>query len=394
MDPATEENTNGKRVKFAQAESPSGLKQGTAVSCAKLTASICIASLPDAIKPLAQHYFSKFLASKIELLGLVNTKTRLANADYVPTSARFKFELKASTRVKEQAAAELTTLTDDTTYILEIFKNDLKLRVVKLVKLETKVLTEMMQFDTCIAIGALGTAIALHHFGVDNDKARTLIISTLEQDSDLLKHYRVNDVDSIETVLQKFFGDIKSATADPLDIHVVGTLSQEQKDSVESAVPSLTALIEALFARSWDNYLARKAELLRHVAVRSYVEENMREDATADVAMDLEDITVNSKKLGDLVAAQVNSSTRKLQQEISRLQKAVPKKQSGAQKSSAANKSKKKTDQKTTPRGGTNAQKAAAAARDSNAARQKTAAGKSKKEKKKANSNRKPRARS
>ena len=87
--------------------------------------------------------------------------------------------------------------------------------------------------------------------------------------------------------------------AHPLDTHIVGTLSQEQKDSVKSAVLlSLAGLIEALFARSWDNYLAWKDEILRHVAVRSFVEENLREDVTADVAMELEDITVKSKKLG------------------------------------------------------------------------------------------------
>jgi hypothetical protein len=320
----------------------------------------------------------------------VTNKTRLANADYVPTSARFKFQLKASTRVQEQAAAELKTLTDDSDYILEAFKNDLKKRVVKLVDLETKVLIDIMQFDFCIGIGALGTAIALHHFGADNDKARTLVISTLEQNIGLLKHYRVRDDESDDTIIHKFFCDIKAATSDPIDTHIVGTLSQEQVDSVESAVPSLAGLLEALFARSWDTYLARKSELLRHVAVRSFVEENLREDATSDVAMDLEDITVNSKKLGDLVTAQVNAGTKKLQQKIDRLEKAVPKNQSGAQQSSAA-KLKKKKDQKATQKRGTNAQKAAAAARDSTAAKQKTAAGKNKKGKKNGNTSRKSR---
>jgi len=39
--------------------------------------------------------------------------------------------------------------------------------------------------------------------------------------------------------------------------------SQEQLNSVESAVPSSAGLLRALFARSWDTTsLARKAELL------------------------------------------------------------------------------------------------------------------------------------
>jgi len=40
----------------------------------------------------------------------------------------------------------------------------------------------MMQFDMCITIDdALGIATALHHFGASNNKARTLVVMTLEQ---------------------------------------------------------------------------------------------------------------------------------------------------------------------------------------------------------------------
>jgi hypothetical protein len=393
MDPATEENQNGKRVKFAQNAGPSRTAPRTAISCAKLTASITIASLPEAITPLAEHYFSKFLASKIELLSLTTNKARLANADFVPTSARFKFQLKASTRVQEQAAAELKTLTDDSDYILEIFKNDIKNRVVKLVDLEIKILTDVMQFEMCVAIGALGIATALHHFGADTRKARTLVITTLEQNIGLLKHYHIHNEADVETDLQVFFGDLKAATNDPDDVHVVGTLSQEHLDSVAAAAPTYTGLLEALFVRSWDNYLARKAELHRQLAVKHFVEENLRENITADVAMELEDITVNSKNLGELVTAQVNAGTKKLQAKIARLELSIPKNQTGAQKSSAV-KEKKKKDQKASLKKGANARQAAAADKDTAAVNDKPATGKNKKGKKKGNSNRKQRPRS
>jgi hypothetical protein len=392
MDPATEENPNGKRVKFAQTAGLPRSTPSTAISSAKLSASITIASLPEAIKPLAEHYFSKFLASKIELLRLVNNKARLANADFVPTSARFKFQLKASTRVQEQAAAELKTLTDDSDYILEIFKNDVKKKVVKLVDLEIKILTDVMQFEMCVAIGALGIATALHHFGPDNHKARSLVVTTLEQNIGLLKHYCIHNEDDVDTDLQVFFADLKTATNDPVDTHIVGTLSQEYTDAVAPAVPSYAGLLEALFVRSWDTYLARKADLHRQLAVKNFVEENLRENITADVAMDLEDITVNSKKLGELVTAQVNAGTKKLQAKIARLEQSIPKNQTGAQKSSAV-KEKNKKDQKTTQKKGPNAQQAAAAAKDTAAVNGKPATGKNKKGKKKRNTNRKPRPR-
>ena len=49
-------------------------------------------------------------------------------------------------------------------------------------------LTKMMQFDMCIAIGALGIATALQHFGANNNKACTLVLMTLEQNIGILKH--------------------------------------------------------------------------------------------------------------------------------------------------------------------------------------------------------------
>jgi hypothetical protein len=381
MNPATEDNQNGKRVRFAQTADSSGSAPSTAISCAKMAASITIASLPDAIIPLAEHYFSKFLTSKVELLALVNTKARLANNDFYPTSARFKFELKASVRVQEQASAELLTLTDDSKYILEIFKNDVKLRVVKLVNLEIKVLTETMQYDMCVAIGALGMATSLHYFGPDPLKARTLVLTTIEEKNGLLKHCGIHDDDVAADPLV-FFSDLSSATNDPDGMHTVGSLSQESKEAVATAVPIFSGLLEALFVRSWDNYLVRKAEIHRQLAVKKFVDENMLENATADIAMELEDITLNSKKLGELVSAQVTAGTKKLQAKIARLENALPKNQTGAQKSSAAKK-KKKTDQKTTPKVNAAARKAAAAAKDTAAAKGKSDSGTNKTRKKK-----------
>ena len=119
----------------------------------------------------------------------------------------------------------------------------------------------------CVAIGALGIATALHNFGTDTHKARTLVLTTLEQNIGLLKHYSVHNEDDVDTDLQVFFGDLKSATNDPADMHIIGTLGQEHMAAVASAIPSYTSLLEALFVRSWDTYLARKAELFRQLEV-------------------------------------------------------------------------------------------------------------------------------
>jgi hypothetical protein len=188
MDTATDTNNSTKRVRFNQASTSKKSMPSTAISCAKFSASVTIASLPDAITPLAEHYFTKFLALKVELQQLASTKARLANADFVPTSARFKLKLEASARVKEQATAELRTLTDDSEYILAIFKADIKKRINRLVDLEIKVATDELQQTFCFAAGAIGIAMALHHFGVDEARTKPLVITTFETNEELLKH--------------------------------------------------------------------------------------------------------------------------------------------------------------------------------------------------------------
>jgi hypothetical protein len=106
MDTATENKNKGKCVRIAQE------KTSAAIDCAKFTASIASASLPDAIKALAEeHCFAKFIALKVEELHkLAASKAKLANDDFVPICAPEKFKLAASGRVKEQAPAKLTTL--------------------------------------------------------------------------------------------------------------------------------------------------------------------------------------------------------------------------------------------------------------------------------------------
>jgi hypothetical protein len=104
--------------------------------------------------------------------------------------------------------------------------------------------------------------------------------------------------------------------------------------------------------------------------------------------MELEDITVNSQKLADFVCTKVNDGTRKLQAQVSRLEKSNPKNRNGAQKSGAMNKTKK--DQKTSNAKKTTAAaapKAAAAVKGSN--KDKQSSGKSKKGRKRTATNRK-----
>jgi hypothetical protein len=195
-------------------------------------------------------------------------------------------------------------------------------------------------------------------------------------------------IDNVDADPSVFFSDLSSAANDPDGMHTVGSLSQESKEAVATAVPIYSGLLEALFVGSWDDHLVRKAEMHRQLAVKKFVDENMLENATANVAMELEDMTLNSKSL-------VNSSPlRSLQEQKSSKQK-LPALKMPFQKNRLAlrnpappktttkNNKKKKLDQKTTPKVNAAAQKAAAAAKDAAAAKGKSDSGTNKTRKKK-----------
>jgi hypothetical protein len=124
-----------------------------------MAASVTIASLPTAIKSLASKYHQQFLQLRI----LESTESRLAKEDFEPHSTCFKSDLKASTRVKEQAGNEYTTLASRANLALHVFKSAAKRQIVALVELEIKTIKTAISKLYCQAIGTLAIACCIHH---------------------------------------------------------------------------------------------------------------------------------------------------------------------------------------------------------------------------------------
>jgi hypothetical protein len=160
-------------------------------------------------------------------------------------------------------------------------------------------------------------------------------LQSLESHDELLKHYGLINTSSAGNLsdLQMFISDLKLATNDPDEAHILGSNSDTHVlgDVAPVVEQDYKCLLEALFVRSWDVYLARTTEIARQLEVKNFVTECLPEDAISDVAMELEEITINSQKLGDLVQSKVAEGTRKLQAKLAHLEKTIPKKQKGAQ---------------------------------------------------------------
>jgi hypothetical protein len=114
--------------------------------------------LPSAIKTLAYKANAKFLELRIHLRTLASTRARLLQHDFIPHSARIKFELNASKRVKEQAGAEYQALAKRKSYALAIFQNTVKQNVSRVVNLEIKVCKDKVANEFCKGVLAIAGA--------------------------------------------------------------------------------------------------------------------------------------------------------------------------------------------------------------------------------------------
>jgi hypothetical protein len=114
--------------------------------------------------------------------------------------------------------------------------------------------------------------------------------------------------------------------------------------AADAAEASFKDLLHAIFCRSWTTYTKAKEETLCQLELQEFDESQLKEQATAPVAMDVVLITTDSPELADAVKAQVARHTKNLQSQVSRLTNKINKLEnmpSGAPKSRAQPKKKK-----------------------------------------------------
>jgi hypothetical protein len=336
---------------------------------AKLPLTVALASLPPPIKSLAIKYNSTFLKLRIDLRNLETTHSRLAKEEFIPHSARFKFDLNASERVKEQASEQYKALVEQADVALLLFKHAAKKQIVRLVELEILTTKQAIAKLFCDATGILACAFAIHHPAMDNFRAPALIYLVFDRHHQRLLEFSELPPESP----QEFFNLLHEVHPVPSGIYESETLDIDVISVVEPAEESFKDLLDALFYRCWSAYLVAKTTVVRNLELQEFCEERLKEQATATVAMDLDAVTVDSPELAQAVQDLVSTNTKSLQAQVTRLtnklnQLTVQKNQSpGANGSSARSKKKKDSSHQAIarPRPKANAQKAAAVANGS-----------------------------
>jgi hypothetical protein len=370
MDPATETNNNGKRVRIAPSTASPAQ---SAVEKAKFAVAVALTTLPSAIKTLAYKYNAKFLELRIHLRTLDSTKSRLLQEDFIPHSARINFELNASKRVQEQAGAEYQALAEQASYALAIFKNTIKQKIARVVDLEIQVCKDEIAREFCKAVFAIAGAFAINHPHLDVANTRDLIYLVFE------KHFAVLLEFTELPDAQSFFNLFKTATELNEEAHEHATLSLDRQHPVEPGEEPLRNLLEALFVQSWNAYLGVKAEQQRQLDLQEFLEVSLKTTATEVVAMELDSLTLESPELQEFVNSAIAAKTKGLQTQVSKLNNQLNAKNQnkGAKKPGAQPQKQKGKRNQTTrkPRSdaATDDRKVAAAAKGSTDAKKKSA---------------------
>jgi hypothetical protein len=318
MDPATDRNqqrekrartTDPPKVSF-EPKLPNGLRP---IDAADRIATTVIKSLPLTIKPLAEYHFSVFLKHRMDLAQLYYTKMKLTNEDFTPRSARFKFILGTSDRVKEKAAEAFDSLVQKTNTALRDLTWDLKTHISATLDLDIKLLKEETRNEFCCAMMALAGSFAICK-GLTKSQTQNLVFFTINLHHETLFKWT-------ELTQETFLPTLKAAIRDITPDAQFGQLTEETAAEIREYEPRFSSILNNLFAKSWDAYLSTEAAMKLEAELKSFVETHMKEQKTSQTAMDLENDNLTQDAVKDLIADGVAKATRPMQRELESLKK-------------------------------------------------------------------------
>jgi hypothetical protein len=343
--PATEDQTR-KRVRITD---PAELSTITRSSVTLDFALRSFASLPTPIKSLATHYTEKLTKLQNKARQRSITIEKMAEDTFIPTSARIKFELGATQKVKETST--FTTLAETTKVLVETFQKALKANMVTVAKMELTTIQSDINTTLLEATRDLANLTVMNHFpGTENypRTARNLARAVLEDHFDDLRTFLTLETDAL-------FPLYKEITADEDQVYETGNLLPGNRLHVACLIPELFGTLKKIAVDSWKEQLDAISKKKKLLELDGYVKTTMTEKATADTAMVLDqEPTIEPAIIKSLIAKGVNDATRDLKKTIERLQQSIdrsgPKNSRGAPRASSKKKTTRPPPKKTSRR--------------------------------------------
>jgi hypothetical protein len=268
--------------------------------------------LPTPIKSLATHYTTKLTS----LQNKADNHKKRAKDDYI--SARIKFELGASQKVKETAT--FATLAVATKELVKTFQQNLKSKMLTVAKMELSTLQTDINTTILEAICDLTTITVMNHFPDAKNHPhapRVLARATLEDHFVLLKKFFT--LDSATLFLQ-----YKKITADTYPVDWPGSMPGGDRLHIACLIRELYGLLKTICVDAWSEELDAIQAKKKALAVQHYVQSTLTKKATVDTAMILDnEPTIKPVIIKSLIAKGVNDSTKDLQKTLVRLQQSI-----------------------------------------------------------------------
>jgi hypothetical protein len=315
MDPASDQTQRfNKRVRIDTESTVRPAKSLDPIEALKHTSSNLIMTLPLTMQPLAEKHSDIFLNLRKDLMKLYDTKKRLANEDFTPRSTRVKFQLGATDRVKENAAAEFDSLVSRCNMIVDDFHTGVKSQISATVDLEIKVLQELIRKEFCLGVHALigFRAVAL---SLTSSQSHTLALHTVLSNMDTLSKYTETPSEEI------FLSTYKSATNDITPLLEFITLTEEAIADIQEHVSPFLRTIDDIYVKPWDSYANAKKNQIRTNELKQYVDTHLKEYSTAQTAMDLEDGSLTQTVVKELVGDAVDKALKPYKKMVADLTK-------------------------------------------------------------------------
>ena len=358
-----------------------------------------LASHPPPIIDLGTTLYKKFAKCMKERDDLKRRIKKLdASTDYISNSMKHNFTLYGPTSLKSTQAFK--TLSEECDSAIESMQKILKEKSLKVVEMEFKEHKKKIRTLYCESIHLLATALVKNepdykeHPGIrnlvntvfENEYTTNFVPIELTQqrasqtitdyDSTDLDDDDVND-DAANTLSSKyskllFFSCIRSKLPDRkslqvfFDIYYItiknmkGYVNQETHKAgdditassyLDSLVSSLTGLIKCIFFDSRCEYQAQQQRNSRQAKLQTWVTTAFDEEATATVAMDIDNVNLDSVDMKTLIDTRaqikINQISKKFDNKIKQMENQLRQQKDRRENANSRSTNKKQKDNKT-----------------------------------------------
>jgi hypothetical protein len=275
-----------KRARFDPSVDP-GKSNCSPLSVAEDHITAHISSLHEGIATLLLNRGREHLVLSQRLFSKERSKIRIEkDDDYIPVSARVKFQLQVVNEAEE--LPEYLLLQNKTADIVKRHQEELKVCVVDSIKLDIKAIRAARNRHYCISMHAVSSLFHIAQ-GLDVEHSHHTVVALLNGYSEaLLKHTGLP--------ANEFLG-LYTTT---LDVPAIDPNVQEQHPTTR--IGEIKRAIESVFVLSWDKFLATVRENQLSISLKKEAKATLLAAKTEDATMEIDnEIPADRAQLQELI---------------------------------------------------------------------------------------------